>query len=698
MTNTVSNEVKRFNIFTPESVLKQQTIFSEQFKTKLDTEKSSYTKELFEEKVGEQHPFDYNVVEGICKKFGLVSAFINKITDYTVGPGIFIDSDDDKTVDVLEKWMKDTAFRIHLRSWFKEGLRKGSSYLEVAGLSDPNTEQDIKTVNSDTMYKKRDDYGNVVSFNQYLGKSTNSLSDEEIISLNTTEIIPLDINVVGNAPYGIGIVYPALMTLNNFLSAQKGMHKIMERKANNPIHVQMGNSEKDIIPTQQDVDGFGQKLQYMNECTEWVTDDTVKMSVLDFGKIGEKFADILENDYKLLSYMFEVPEVIMGAPTAGLNASGHANVQMDAFERSNKAYQEQLANIISKKIFDIVLVNNGIINAEYTIVWGQQSQEDKNLVLETYTKLLSVPTLSPGMRREIEKKIALLDDIDFDEVEAENEVAKKEEEDMMKQQQQLAVQKPNMVKPKESINEKYKSFYSFSNPIHEEVSPDTKISQWLDVDLEKYKENIIRAIREDDFSHLTGNTGNRLERGYMTPADINVLRNIFIKAIEENETIADVSAEILAFAKLKDLQREDVQIPKNKRAEVIAQTELSRLMNKGIITKIKTEARDNTILLRWNATIDAKVCPLCEGLDNQIFDGYSMTQSELPPAHPNCRCSLEEVTGIKRGESIRGIIEDGVIEGLAPQEIVAKIVKLYKTDESKLYKMIDSYLELVKHG
>lgn len=494
-----SSTKKRFNIYTPESILKQKPIFlSEQFKTKLATEDSTFnSKSTFKEKVGEEHPFDYKVVEGVAKKFGLVSAIIDKISDYTIGPELKIDSENDKLVDVLDKWMKKTRFKAFLRPWFKEALLKGPGYLEIAGLLDFDLDDMVKVIPSDTVFAKRDEFGEIEAYNQFIGNNLNKVNEADIISLNKEEIIQLDINKIGNSAYGMGIVFSALGIINDFLSAQKAMHKIMMRKANNPIHVKMGNIEHDIIPDQADVDGFGQKLQFMNECTEWVTDDTVEMTVLDFGNIGEKFQDILANDYKLLSYSFQVPEVVLGSTQGGgLGSSGQSDTQMDAFERNIQSYQEQIAFTIMSKIFDIVLVNNGIINGDYKIVWGQQSQTDKNELLAVYQQLLAVQNLSAGMRMEIERKIAVLDDINFDEIDKENKRdmrrKNRDQDKMFKQQQQLKDASASPAQQQSMIPEIIEGLDSGMAPQEIELE---LIKKYPDMDEEAIKQLMDETIR-----------------------------------------------------------------------------------------------------------------------------------------------------------------------------------------------------------
>lgn len=395
---------------------------SENFKTKITNSKEEFLNKTIKKKLGEEHPFDYSIIEDLQKKFAIISAIIDKIHDFTIGPGIRIESDNKQLIEILEKWMKKTKFKSKLGSWFKEALAKGSSYLEIAGLTDRTKEDMVKNVNPGTIFIKRNDFGEIIEYNQFLGDNIMRIEDSDITKINRNEIIQLDINKIGSCIYGFGIVFSGLGIINDLLQSRKSAHDITERKANPQLHVKLGDSDKEDYPEQADIDAFGSKLQFMNDTTEWVTGPNVEMNVIEYGDIADKFISLIENDLKLLSYSFQVPEVILGASQAGgLNASGQSNIQMDAFERNINSYQEQLSFVIITKIFDIVLANEGMVNIDYEIIWGQQNEEDKNLLRQSYKEILAANTqISPGMRIAYEKKLSILDDIDMDEVEKEN--------------------------------------------------------------------------------------------------------------------------------------------------------------------------------------------------------------------------------------------------------------------------------------
>ena len=479
--------VQKLAIFQPKGIISENTQYiSEQFKTKLTPEEESKFRSDFKDKLGEEHPFEYKTIENLTKKFGLISAILDKISDFTLGPGISIESKHEDQVKIIEQWIRKNKFKSKLPSWFKEGLSKGSSYLEVAGLSDKEKESMVKNVSSDSIFIKRNDVGEIEEYNQFVGNDLNRIGDDDINTLIKDDIIQLDINKIGNGAYGYGIVFAGLGIINNFLQAQKDAHTLMERKSGAPLHVKLGDSEKEDYPEQADIDAFGNKLQFMNSATEWVTGPNVEMNVIDFGNISEKFEAILLNDLKLLSYVFQVPETIMGASQAGgLSATGQNDVQMDAFERNIKSYQEQIGFVIATKIFDLVLINSGvpIESIDYEIIWGEQSEDDKREKIKAYSELLG--KVSEGLKKQIEERIANIEDFDVEEIERENKRMERRTRQEGKvdfdRQLQLVDQKQKM---KPNAKEELNLRDVIKNMISENISP-----QEIEIEINKIYKN-----------------------------------------------------------------------------------------------------------------------------------------------------------------------------------------------------------------
>lgn len=420
-----------------------KTRVSEDLKTKLaDDKEFELISKNVKDKLGEEHPFDYTLVEGMTKKFALVNSILDKIADFTVGPGINIVSENEKVIETIDTWRNKTNFDSFLFPWFKQALMKGPSYLETAGLTDSSKEAMLKVINSNSMFVKQDKHGTIEGYNQFIGKDLNSVSDDDVIPLSTDEAAMYVVNKIDTNPYGFGIVFPSLTALNEFLMAQTAIHKLTKRKANSPIHAILGNAEKDDYPDQSDIDSFGQKLQFMDESTEWVTGPNVEMKVLDFGSVGAKFTDVLINDYKLLSYSFQVPEVLLGS---GSIPEGLAEVQMDAFERRIRSLQVDFGFAIREQIFDKVLSQAGLEKEDYDIIWGEQSEDDIIAKLKSIEGLLRSPGISEGMKLELETRVAEILHLDETKIDSKNAEVKVELEAEQKQlldQQQQQQQQP----------------------------------------------------------------------------------------------------------------------------------------------------------------------------------------------------------------------------------------------------------------
>jgi len=71
-----------------------------------------------------------------------------------------------------------------------------------------------------------------------------------VISFKENEIAHVPFNVVGDNAYGLGIGYTAMGLIDNWLNMNQSEHKLMDRKANAPLHAKFGYIDGDtkIIP------------------------------------------------------------------------------------------------------------------------------------------------------------------------------------------------------------------------------------------------------------------------------------------------------------------------------------------------------------------------------------------------------------------------------------------------------------------
>jgi SPP1 gp7 family putative phage head morphogenesis protein len=78
-------------------------------------------------------------------------------------------------------------------------------------------------------------------------------------------------------------------------------------------------------------------------------------------------------------------------------------------------------------------------------------------------------------------------------------------------------------------------------------------------------------------------------------------------------------------------------------AERLARTELVNAYNYAAVEGIKqAHVLDDRISMRWDASLDMRVCPLCKSLhDKRVKPGEDFPGGYAhPPAHPQCRCSV----------------------------------------------------------
>lgn len=355
--------------------------------------------------IGEAHPFDYTIATDLCKKHAFTAGIIERIVNAVWGPGFFTKSDDKRAKDIIDNWNHDVNFKLVGRDWLKQALRKGFSPIELGG-KDKGVPQGIKLMNSNRVFIKRDDKGNIVSYNQVKPKGKLSAGKDNFITFEPSQIVPLHINKYDDEAYGVGLIYPLLNSINNIIAAEQDMHKLLKRKANQPMWAKLGTSPEDA-PTVEAVDDFAAKMQYMNNTTEWATDYSVDIKVLDFGDIGKKFETILNHDADMIFFGSGVPEVIMGR---GNIPEGLANTQDEVFDRFITSVQMEIEPVIDE-LYDRILLANGLSGVKVTFEWGVPTESQMNAQIAQITALISNPMISPAFHFELEKKLAKLMDI-----------------------------------------------------------------------------------------------------------------------------------------------------------------------------------------------------------------------------------------------------------------------------------------------
>ena len=353
---------------------------------------------FFKQNDVEPHPFDYAICEGLSKEFGLVNTAINKIVNNVWSGGFYTVCDDNRAKGVIDQWLEDVNFETIGRDWLKQALLKGFSPLELGG-SKNQTIQGVKVLNANRVFAKRDKQGTITGYIQTKGKQI-SVSKNDVIEFAPFEIAHLNFNSLDECPYGYGMIYPNLNTINNFLKSQKDLHKLVSRKAGAPIIATLGTPVEPASP--EDVEGFGSKLTYMNNQTEWAVGANVKIEALNMGDVGKNFETVIKNDFDLFMMGVQIPEVLLGK---GNVPEGLAKVQMDDFQRTIVSIQAELERIIEEQIFKRILLSNGL-QVHCELEWGTPDQEETNQKITQLNALLGNMNISSILKNQIENDLA----------------------------------------------------------------------------------------------------------------------------------------------------------------------------------------------------------------------------------------------------------------------------------------------------
>lgn len=371
--------------------------------------------------IGEPHPYDYKLVTDLCKKHAFTSGIVEKILNGVWGAGFSTKCADERAKGIIDTWLHDSRFKLVGREWLKQAVRKGFSPLELGG-DGKGVPKGIKVLTADRVYIKRDDKGMILQYNQVRQNAAGMVSAKDAIAFKPDNICPLHLNRFDDEAYGYGLIYPLLHTVDNLVKAEKDMHKLLTRKANSPIWAKLGTETE--MPTPEGVDDFASKMTFMNNQTEWATDASVDLKVLDFGNIGQKFETIINHDSDMMFFGSQVPEVIMGR---GNVPEGLAVQQGEEWQRFLAAVQMEAEPAIDD-LFDRILMGNGISGVKVEIVWGSPTETQTNTMVTQLSTLVSNPMVSPNLRTEFEKKLAGCFDIDPSTIDTPEQAIKRETE------------------------------------------------------------------------------------------------------------------------------------------------------------------------------------------------------------------------------------------------------------------------------
>lgn len=639
-----------------------------------DDAKANYLKEefkgevfdkpvMFPKELGSEHPCDFDNLERIYKKVGLIAGAVNKMTDSIVGDFTVKVKNENAQV-ILDSFIADNNFTTVLRPWIREGILKGNGFIEI-----DLKESKVRVMNSNNMYVKRDNRGNIKEYTQFIGNLNRfTMTSRKFNQFKPNQIAHLKINKIPNEPYGIGVVYPNLKLIDNMIGMDSDLHKLINRKAGAPIHVKVGIPEQSVQSV--DIDDFSNKLKFMNNRTEWVTDANVEMKMIDFGNLGQSLNETLIHDFRMLIAGLEIPEVLFGS---GQLNEGIAKVQLDSFQRKIQSMREEIESVIEEKIFKPILNANGL-DEDVKFEWNLPSEDEINKRIEQIQRLLNTFGITENMKRALQLELAkLLGFEDADNYLMAPETGVDEEDDELKKELKKQPLE-NPVEPKKSESGEAKKESKIKQPEVPGAKPNAKakhehlthnndcpknhltesqmnemtIREFVNIqeiagfNYSDYLIKILQMLKIEKFEDLIAMNTNDLKDGLLPKKEIEKLRIILREGFRKNKTMYEIERDIKNNINLKDrLKGGTVTAISSARPNMIARTETVKIANKGLVKLYKENDVQN---VRFLAALSDRTCPICESLNGQMFNINELQIGiNQPPIHVACRCSLLSV-------------------------------------------------------
>ena len=586
----------------------------------------------FPAELGEEHPFNYETTEKLYATFGFQTAIVNRYVNMIWGGGVHTKCEDERAKEIIDQWIKDVDFDSLGRHWTKQGLLN-CGFLELGGKKD-ETVQGAKVLGSRYMFVKRDEKGHLEKVNQYKG-GFDKFAKDKVLPFDPHQVAILALNKVGDCPYGLGIVYPMIRYIDDFISLRKDMHFLTKRKANSPYHAKLG--DKDNRPTMEAVESFGKKLETMSGKTEWATDDLVDINVLDFGKVGEKFEAPLRQDFEMIMISSMLPEIALGL---GNIPEGLADKQDELLDQMVASFQIEIEKVVENKIFRRILQSHNL-DVHVELEWGQPDKREKNERVTRLTEALKLFNLSPTMVKMLEDDMAVTLGYDIEKL----QVGREEDEERKKEEEE-----PQPKVPGTKAREFYQS-ESCASHKHIKEETDYSLREWLGFNYRDYLSSTLDIVEQDAFTLLLANSNVELAAGKFTSVQVGNLREVMYTGFQKGQSIREISSQINEKVKPKDLLKlkdgkivrdrnglAKLQVSKEKRAIMISRTETTRLANLGALDHYKKEDVEK---VRWVASTGGRTCPECIDLNGKIFE---IDKVIPPPIHVMCRCTTIPIT------------------------------------------------------
>jgi len=579
------------------------------------------------------HPFNYEFVENVYVNRGSVHGAVDKTVDAVVSGGMKAVSKDPRSQAVIDKFDATVNKNVVLRQHVKDTLLFGTGYIEKVFKNfgkNKNRLADLINWDSKRMFiRRKKGKKEIDAYVQTNSKFKNP------VEFAPDKIAHSTWDVLGDAPYGQGMVYPALTESNSESEIELMVKRITKRKANNPYDVTVGSPERPA----KSLGNITNKMTHLEERTEFIHNQDVAIKVLDTGNIGEKLDPIINHFSLNRMQALQVPEVLLGR---GNIPEGLAKAQLDTFRNERvRAIQEEIEKTWENDIYKPLLESNAL-PSDVEIIWGQQTREQKLEEIKAITELLKVPFgIDPNLSDALNGKLFELFDIEVE-----------EEKDKEDEENEPQPRVPT-VRPGESLHERHHHltcvwrdshhghpYYIGSEEAQEmlessiRASDNMTIKEWVGFDYSNYENSVVEFLKKYNFNQVSKLTSRQRTK----------LRKAIITSMQDNESIRQLQRRVnniglgdleVKISKTEMRKAFTLTIPELVRSAMIARTETIRANTEGALINYK---QADVQMVEWNAALDERVCPICESLNGQRYTTEEAVG--LIPSHGFCRCTF----------------------------------------------------------
>lgn len=584
----------------------------------------------FKAKFGEPHGEDYKDNQLIYQRTPILRGAVQKYVDAVTGNGFSFKVEDELIKEEIEKYAKDINLNAIIQMIVRHRLVYGNAYVEVIGNADGLAIRDPTRI-----YVQRDKFGNILKFNQVFNNKLKTTPD---VSFEPNEIAFFYSDKISDSPYGISMIETLRVTLERKLNLEKDIALLLERKANQPYHVQIG-AYPEYQANQADVDNFVNELQALSNTNEWVTSDLVKISSIKFDGIVDKFTQPLQHLEQQIFYGTQVPAVLMGMANI---PEGLAKEQRAMWDLNVRSIQEDIEKELMIKVF-----SRRWPEQEIDMIWGLQTEAERQAEVTKLNELLKLPSVPEEIKLAAYKKMSqLLElDVDVDSIELPEEPTEQpynpfnasgnRTRDTNKEDVEVT---PEMLA--------YISELSKLNPLRLDLQTKyynkDSIKEAVGWNPHPFNRIIIQFLERENFSDIK----------YLTISQRSDLRNILKGAVRNEWSIPTIRSKIeqkLGKVILTELTneyldrngtrpgKEELEHLKDQissRAETIARTEIIRASNG---SAMKAYEASNVVeswqfLTAQDERVDDEICT------PQNLKEFPLGAGPIPPLHSNCRC------------------------------------------------------------